>query len=98
MDFPVRSSSPGAGSHAGWAGSLGSGIALLRLLERARNVEEIEELLLAAAVHPDGAGFSRARLLRFDPEHERLFEIRHAVEPHPALSLADCVQELRNGD
>ena len=54
MDYPVTSTSPGVGSHAP-AGSLGGGAALLRLLERARNVEEVEDLLLAAAVRANGA-------------------------------------------
>jgi len=69
---------------------------LLRLLERARNVEEVEELLLAAAVHPDGAGFARAHLLRWEPEHERLSEVRRAAGPAPTVALADWVLQVRS--
>jgi signal transduction histidine kinase len=89
----VRAGSAGAGIHSG---SLSGGAALLRLLERARNVEEIEELLLAAAVHPEGAGFARARLLRWEPEGERLSEVRHAAGPAPHVALADWVLQVRS--
>ena len=83
MDYPVRPWAPGAGYHAGSPASLMSGTALVRLLERARNVEEVEELLLAAAVHSEGAGFARARLMRIDPATQRLLEVRRAAERCP---------------
>jgi nitrogen-specific signal transduction histidine kinase len=94
VDYPVTSTSPGAGSHSP-TGSLGGGAALLRLLERARNVEEVEDLLLAAAVHPEGAGFARAHLLRFDPHADQLSEVRRAAGPGPAVSIGDCVLQIR---
>lgn len=93
MVDPVRAGSAGAGLHLG---SLSGGAALLRLLERARNVEEVEELLLAAAVHPDGAGFARAHLLRWEPEHERLSEVRRAAGPEPQVALAEWVLQVRS--
>ena len=93
MDDPVKAGSAGAGFHLG---SLSGGATLLRLLERARSVEEIEELLLAAAVHPDGAGFARAQLLRWEPEHDRLSEVRRASGPHGSPALADFVHQVRN--
>ena len=71
------------------------GAALLRLLERARNVEEIEELLVAAAVHPDGAGFARAQLLRFEPQSERLTEVRHLSGADPGATLTEWLQQVR---
>ena len=86
----------GSISHAGSPGSLSGGATLLRLLERARNVEEVEELLLAAAVHPEGAGFARAWLLRWDPEHDRLSQVRWALGPLSPVPLAECVQQLRS--
>ncbi len=93
---PVRSASAGGQPHAVSSGSLSGGATLLRLLERARNVEEIEELLLAASVHPEGAGFARAHLLRWDPERDRLSEVRRASGVNPPVALLDCVLQIRS--
>src|SRR6266508_4112595 len=93
---PGTPASAGSVPHAAWPGSVSGGATLLRLLERARNVEEVEELLLAAAVHPEGAGFARAWLLRWDPEHDRLSQVRWALGPSAPVPLAECVQQLRS--
>jgi signal transduction histidine kinase len=93
VGHPVRAGS-GSGFHSG---SLMSGAALLRLLERARNVEEIEELLVAAAVHPDGAGFTRARLLRLEPQSGQLSEVRHASGADPGATFTEWLQQARSG-
>lgn len=94
MGHPVKAGPAGSGFHSS---SLMGGAALLRHLERARSVEEIEELLVAAAVHADGAGFSRARLLRFEPQNGRLSEVRHASAGDPGVTLAEWLQLVRSG-
>jgi signal transduction histidine kinase len=82
-------------AYAGSPGSLSAGATLLRLIERARSVDEVEELLLAAAVHPEGAGFARAWLLRWDAERDRLSQVRWAIGPAAPIPLSECVQQVR---
>jgi signal transduction histidine kinase len=71
------------------------GLDLLRPLDRAPELESLEQLLLAVAVHPAGAGFRRAYLLLWDAELERLSGWRWAMETEPAGPLAAAFQRHR---
>jgi signal transduction histidine kinase len=93
--MPASSRSACARVDAGGSERLTHGLELLRLLERVQDLDELEQALLAIAVHPAGAGFSRAYLMLWNAASDRLEGWRWAREITPALPLAPALLELR---
>ena len=84
--------SPSGRTGAGRAASLP---ALAPLLECEADLDALERVLLALAVHPQGAGAPQAWLLRWNPGRGLLEGWRHAIPPAAGEPLAQSLGRAR---
>lgn len=68
------------------------GATVARVLRSATDLNQLERMLLAFAVHPGGAGFDRVRLLLWDARAERLRVRRTARRMEEAAALQTTLE------
>ncbi len=96
MEARMHPARPAAcGCVSGANRSLSRGVDLLLMLERAQDLDGLEQLLLALAVHPEGAGFNRAYLMLWNDASKCLEGWRWALESVPAPAFDRAVQSQR---
>ncbi len=90
QEVRLNSESPleGPAREAGGSVAAGAGLEIARAFARLRDVDSLERAVLAAAVHPEGAGLRRAWLMEFDARAGMLEGCHWAESPAGGTPLA----------